>query len=123
MEYEMEEMEFGLSPMKIVTPAENKKNKQVAIDSWQFGPDSPSMDPKANKPFWAGLGKAWGMSEKDARRRMCLNCEYFCVKPMMQAMMESIPVTDFDTSGGGRGYCKKFDFVCSALRACQAWED
>lgn len=48
------------------------------------------------------------MSEKDARRRMCLNCEYFCVKPMMQAMMESIPVTDFDTSGGGRGSCKNW---------------
>ncbi len=50
---------------------------------------------------------AWA---KDARRRMCLNCEYFCTSPMMQAMMEAIPVTDYDSAGGGRGYCKKFDF-------------
>lgn len=56
MDYEMEEMEFGLSNMKIATPAENKKNKQVAIDSWQFGPDKPSMDRR--RTSHSGLGSA-----------------------------------------------------------------
>jgi len=120
MDYEIEIFGGG---MKIPSASENKKNKQIAIDSWQFGPENPSLDPKANKPFWAGLGKAWGMGEKDARRRMCLNCEYFCTDPMMQAKMEAIPVTDYDSEGGGRGYCKKFEFVCSALRSCQGWEE
>ena len=122
MDYEDMEY-FGLPEMKIVSASENKKNKQIAIDSWHFGPEQPSLDPKANKEFWVGLGKAWRMTEKEARRRMCINCEYFSVKPMMQAMMEAIPVTDYDASGGGRGYCKKFKFVCSALRACQGWEE
>jgi hypothetical protein len=111
-----------LPEQKISSASDNKKNKQVAIDSWQFGPADPSLDPKANKPFWAALAKAWDMTEKESRRRMCLNCEYFCVDPMMQAMMEIIPVTDYDASGGGRGSCDKFNFVCSALRVCQAHE-
>ena len=121
MDYE--DIEVFSVGMKVPSAKDNKANKQIAIDSWQFGPESPSLDPKANKAFWADLGKAWGMGEKDARRRMCLNCEYFLTDPMMQAKMEAIPVTDYDSAGGGRGFCKKFNFVCSALRSCQAWEE
>lgn len=121
MDYEEMEV-FGVG-MKVPSVSENKKNKQIAIDSWQFGPENPSLDPKANKPFWAGLGKAWGMSEKEARRRLCANCEYFKNGPMMQAMMESIPLDKFDMDGGGRGYCERFEFICHNLRSCQAWEE
>ena len=59
MDYEIEVFDVG---MKMPSASENKKNKQIAIDSWQFGPENPSLDPKANKPFWAALGKAWGNS-------------------------------------------------------------
>lgn len=121
----MEEMmiEFGLPKMKIVSAAENRKNRQRVIDEWQLGPEKASVDPKANKEFWVSVGKAWGMDEKEARRRLCANCEYFKNDPMMQAMMESIPLDKFDMDGGGRGYCEKFDFVCHNLRTCQAWEE
>ena len=121
----MEEMmiEFGLPKKKIVSAAENRKNRQRVIDEWQLGPEKASVDPKANKEYWASVGNAWGMDEKEARRRLCANCEYFKNDPMMQAMMESIPLDKFDMDGGGRGYCEKFDFVCHNLRTCQAWEE
>jgi len=62
-------------------------------------------------------------NEKEARRRLCANCEYFQNDPMFQAKMEAIPLDKFDMDGGGRGYCEKFDFICHNLRACQAWEE
>lgn len=121
----MDEMmiEFGLPKEKIVSASENRKNRQLVIDEWQLGPENPSVEPNANKEYWKGVAKAWGMNEKEARRRLCANCEYFKNGPMMQAKMESIPLDKFDMDGGGRGYCKKFDFVCHSLRTCQAWEE
>jgi hypothetical protein len=116
-------MEFGLSTKKIVSTSENRKNRLLVIDEWQLGPEKASVDPKANKEYWTSLGKAWGMNEKEARRRLCANCEYFQNDPMMQAKMEAIPLDKFDMDGGGRGYCEKFDFICHNLRACQAWEE
>ena len=116
-------MGFGLSIKKIVSTSENRKNRQLVIDEWQLGPEKTSVDPKANKEYWAALGKAWDMNEKEARRRLCANCEYFQNDPMFQAKMEAIPLDKFDMDGGGRGYCEKFDFICHNLRACQAWEE
>jgi hypothetical protein len=121
----MEDMmiEFGLPKQKIVSTSENRKNRQVVIDEWKLGPEKASVEPSANGPFWKGVAAAWDMTEKEARRRLCANCDYFQNDPMMQAKMESIPLDKFDMDGGGRGYCEKFDFVCHNLRVCQAWEE
>ena len=119
----MDDIFIGIPQEKIVSPAENKKNRKLVIDEWQLGPENTSIEPTANKEYWKGLSKAWGLSEKEARRRLCANCEYFKNGPMMQAMMESIPLDDYDRDGGGRGYCKKFDFICHNLRSCPAWEE
>lgn len=116
-------IEFGLPKKKIVSAAENRKNRKLVIEEWQLGPENPSVEPGANKEYWKGVGKAWGMTEKEARRRLCANCEYFANGPMKQAMMESVPIDDYDRDGGGRGYCTKFDFICHNLRTCQAWEE
>ena len=116
-------IEFGLPKQKIVSSSENRKNRQVVIDEWKLGPEKASVEPSANGPFWKGVAAAWDMSEKEARRRLCANCDYFQNDPMMQAKMESIPLDKFDMDGGGRGYCEKFDFVCHNLRVCQAWEE
>ena len=116
-------IEFGLPKQKIVSTSENRKNRQVVIDEWKLGPEKATVEPSANGPFWKGVAAAWDMSEKEARRRLCANCEYFQNDPMMQAKMESIPLDKFDMDGGGRGYCEKFDFVCHNLRVCQAWEE
>ena len=106
-----------------ITPAENKKNTQTVIDDWKLGPADPSNEPTANKEYWASLGEAMQVDEKEARRRRCSNCEYYDNSTMKQAKMEKIPRNDWDTNAGFRGYCKKFDFICHDLRSCQAWEE
>jgi hypothetical protein len=119
----MMEIEIFGGGSKVPTARENKKNRQLVIDEWQLGPEKTSVDPKVNKQYWTSLGKALGMDEKEARRRLCANCEYFNNSPMMQAKMESVPLDKFDMDGGGRGYCERFDFICHNLRSCQAWEE
>jgi hypothetical protein len=106
-----------------ITAAENKKNTQVVIDDWMLGPENPSNEPGANKPYWMKLDKAMQVDEKEARRRRCSNCEYYDNSTMMQAKMERIPQNQWDTNAGFRGYCHKFDFICHDLRSCQAWEE
>lgn len=106
----------------IVSAAENKANMAQVKENWHLGPDKTSVDPKANKVYWAELGKRLQVSEQEARRLFCANCEYFDNTPEKQKQMEAIPLTSFDMDGGGRGYCMKFDFICHNLRTCQAWE-
>lgn len=105
-----------------ITAAENKKNTQTVIDDWMLGPEKPSNEPTANKTYWAALGKAMQVDEKEARRRRCSNCEYYNNTPLMQAKMDKIPRNEWDTDAGFRGYCHKFDFICHDMRSCQAWE-
>lgn len=106
-----------------ITAAENKKNTQVVIDDWMLGPEKPSNEPGANKPYWMKLAKAMQVDEKEARRRRCSNCEYYDNSTMMQAKMERIPRNEWDTDAGYRGYCHKFEFICHDMRSCQAWEE
>ena len=106
-----------------ITAAENKKNTQVVINNWMLGPEKPSSEPGANKPYWVALGKAMQVDEDEARRRRCSNCEYYDNSTKTQAKMERIPRNAWDTGAGYRGYCDKFEFVCHDMRACQAWEE
>lgn len=106
-----------------ITAAENKKNTQVVIDDWMLGPEKPSNEPGANKPYWMALAKAMQVDEKEARRRRCSNCEYYDNSTMMQAKMERIQRNEWDTDAGYRGYCHKFEFICHDMRSCQAWEE
>lgn len=106
-----------------ITAAENKKNTKVVIEDWMLGPEKPSNEPGANKPYWMKLAKAMQVDEKEARRRRCSNCEYYDNSTMMQAKMERIHQNDWDTGAGYRGYCHKFEFICHDMRSCQAWEE
>jgi hypothetical protein len=106
-----------------ITSAENVENRDNVIKNWALGPDKASVDPKANGPYWRSMAQAWSISEAEARRHMCANCEYFNNTPEMQKNMEAIALDRFDRDGGGRGYCVRFDFICHNLRTCQAWEE
>lgn len=112
----------GIPEESFPTTAQNRRNTQVVIDNWNLGPLKPSIEPKANGPYWAKLAKAWQVDEREARRQMCANCEYFQNAPEWQEKMEAIPLNAFDEGAGGRGFCEKFDFICHNLRTCQAWE-
>lgn len=106
-----------------ITAAENKKNTQTVIDDWMLGPEKPSNEPGANKPYWMKLAKAMQVDEKEARRRRCSNCSYYDNSTFKQAQMERIPMNQWDKDAGYRGYCHKFDFICHDMRSCQAWEE
>lgn len=106
-----------------ITPAENRKNTQVVIDDWMLGPEDPSNEPGANRVYWAKLGKAMQVDEKEARRRRCSNCEYYDNTPHTQAKMDRIPRNEWDDGAGFRGFCHKFRFICHDMRSCQAWEE
>ena len=107
---------------KIVSEAESKKNMARVQADWNLGPEKASPKPSDNKPYWQEMARIWGISEGEARRQLCANCEYFENTPEMMRAMEKIPFNSFDADGGGRGYCHKFDFICHNLRTCQAWE-
>ena len=107
---------------KIVGAQENRRNLQRVLENWMLGPDKASPKPGANAPYWRGLADVWGISEAEARRQLCANCEYFENTPEMMRAMDKIPFDRLDADGGGRGYCHKFEFICHNLRTCQAWE-
>lgn len=106
----------------MVSAAENKRNLQRVLDNWMLGPEKASPKPGANPEYWQDLADVWGISQQEARRQLCANCEYFENTPEMMRAMEKIPFDALDADGGGRGYCHKFDFICHNLRTCQAWE-
>lgn len=114
--------EIGGLPEPFVTASENRANRKMVVDNWKLGPEQTSIEPRANKPYWGALAKAWKVDDKVARRRFCANCEYFDNSTARQAEMEAIPLDALDRDGGGRGFCVKFDFICHNLRVCQAWE-
>ena len=124
-------MNKGLaSPMPImleierveINATDNAKNMKMVMENWNLGPEKASEDPAANKEYWMKMAEVWQTSEKEARRQMCANCEYFENTPEMMEQMDAVPFGEFDADGGGRGYCHKFDFICHNLRTCQAWE-
>jgi hypothetical protein len=108
---------------EIVNATENRKNTQTVIKDWMLGPEKPSNERGANKPYWSALAKAMQVDETEARRRRCGNCEYFDNSTLMQAKMNKIPWNEWDVGAGYRGYCDKFEFVCHDMRSCQAWEE
>lgn len=108
---------------KPLTEADNNKVVKLLAVNWNLGPDKASEDPADNSAYWKKMGKVWGISEAQARRQLCANCEYFNNTPSKLAYMDSVPFNELDADGGGRGYCHKFDFICHNLRTCQAWEE
>jgi hypothetical protein len=106
-----------------VSVQENARNRKMVENEYSLGPLDPAIEPTANKLYWQGMAKVWGLDEKQARRRLCANCEYYDNTPGRQQQMEDIPLDEFDTDAGGRGYCVKFDFICHNLRTCEAWEE
>ena len=108
--------------MTSLTAKGNMIITKTLVKDWSLGPKKATVDTKANKDYWSGLAKLWYVSEKEARRRFCANCEYFNNTPAALMNLEHIPINRFDRDGGGRGFCTKFDFICHNLRVCLAWD-
>jgi hypothetical protein len=117
-------MMMGLMTPEVELPTakENDRITSWLMEYWHLGPEVGSPKPGDNKEYWSEMASVWDVPENVARNRLCANCEYFCDTPKMLKAMEVIPYNKFDETGGGRGFCKKFDFICHNLRTCQAWE-
>lgn len=108
--------------MEITTDEQNAENRDKVVQNWNLGPEVASVDPEANQEYWQKMATIWDVSEDMARRQLCANCEYFDNSVEMQAQMEQISLDQYDSDGGGRGYCTKFAFICHNLRTCMAFE-
>jgi hypothetical protein len=108
---------------KIPSAKDNDATTAWLVEYWHLGPEVGSEKPGDNAEYWSEMAKVWNIEEDQARRQLCANCEYFVDTPKMLKALEQIPFNKFDETGGGRGYCKKFDFICHNLRACAAWEN
>lgn len=118
----LERIEFSAPIPDIVDEKTNAENSKMVIAKWNLGPKVPSERPGRNVPYWKEMAVAWQVSEQEARRRRCANCEYYDNTVEMNEAMESIPFNALDEGAGGRGYCHKFRFICHDLRSCLAWE-
>lgn len=114
---------LGGIPKMELTSRQDRVNRAMAVEEWGYGPQTPSLAKGANKPFWAQMARAWGVEEGEARRRMCVNCEYFKACEGTQEMLEAIPLGPGDESAGSRGYCKEHEFACASMRTCKSWEE
>jgi HK97 family phage prohead protease len=107
---------------EITTEEANNAALTYVKEYWKLGPEKASPLPDANSEYWQNMALVWNISEDEARRRLCANCEYYDNTPEAMKEMDAIPINEYDKDGGGRGYCHKFDFICHNLRTCQAWE-
>lgn len=108
---------------EITTEEANNAALAYVKEYWNLCPEKASTDPQANPEVWQHMASVWNITEAEARRRLCANCEYYDNTPEAMKEMDAIPQNEYDKDGGGRGYCHKFDFICHNLRTCQAWEE
>lgn len=108
---------------EITTEEANNAALAYVKEYWNLCPEKASTDPEANPEVWQHMASVWNVTEAEARRRLCANCEYYDNTPEAMKEMDAIPQNEYDKDGGGRGYCHKFDFICHNLRTCQAWEE
>lgn len=109
----------------------NIKNHLIAIEDANLGPADPL---ERNNDFWTAKAVLWGISEGDARGRLCNNCEYYYDTPAIRDCIANGPAMDIkasalplvppwaDIEDHPVGYCEKFDITCSPIRTCDKQE-
>ena len=103
-------------------PLTKESNKQM-VDALMATRHLGPKDPANPGTFWMEIADFWELPEEEAKLQVCANCEYFDNSPTALNAMKIIPESAFDASGGGRGYCHKYTFVCHNLRVCDQWEE
>lgn len=118
-------------PIALQSNKVNIKNHFKAINEAGLGPADPL---EKNNEFWIEKSKLWGISEGDARGRLCNNCEYYFDNPEIRACIANGPTYDLkasqlpvtpkwaDIESHPVGYCTKFAITCSPIRTCDEQE-
>ena len=123
-------------PIAVTDVALNTKNRDIAIEEWDYGPMNPD---EPNEKFWRGIGKLWKITPEQAKASRCGNCAAFIqTKDMLECIQDHLGLDDDYTStpqgllamerhrarpmqAAGLGYCQLFAFKCAADRVCRAW--
>lgn len=124
---------FDLSqcPVALQNNSINIKNHLEAIQEANLGPADPL---EKNSSFWTDKAVLWGITEGDARGRLCNNCEYYydtsairdCIAngPAMDIKASALPLVPpwADIEDHPVGYCERWDITCSPVRTCDDQE-
>lgn len=109
----------------------NLSNHLAAIQYANYGP-AESRD--SNPEFWEAKQEAWGVSEGQARLRVCASCVHHDRTPeTLDCIIEGpvgpwneseIPITPkfVDVPGMPVWYCNRWNMTISPIRVCDNWE-
>ena len=107
----------------------NIKNHKIAIKLHGLGPADPRQP---NNAFWQDKAKKWGVTEGDARGRLCSNCEHYLNTTDITRCIDEGPAKDFKTSMVDKSiadieskpvaYCMLYEITCSPIRTCDSQE-
>lgn len=102
----------------------NLKNRQRAIDKYNYGPANPDRP----EDYWKRSAKIFNVSEATARTMLCANCGAFDVSDSMRTCMANGikgDETGVDANASinlaDLGYCNFLHFKCAGSRSCKAW--
>lgn len=103
----------------------NLKNRQKAIDEYDYGPLNPNLP---NNEYWAKIADKWNTDDlASVKASRCGNCAAFDITTYMLDCISSGIGSEpgssaMDTVDAGKlGYCKFLKFKCASKRTCSAW--
>jgi hypothetical protein len=100
----------------------NLKNRQKAIDEYNYGPLNPQLP---NDEYWQKLADKWNTDDVESvKESLCGNCAAFDITSKVMNCIEK-GIGDIDAKAtidaGELGYCQFLKFKCASLRTCSAW--
>lgn len=118
-------------PVGTMYPDVNLSNHLAAIQYANYGP----VDTRESNPvFWLAKQELWGISEGQARMRVCASCHYHDREPETLDCVIEGPVGDWsesqipidppfqDVEGTPVWYCNRWNMTINPTRVCDHWE-
>ena len=102
-----------------ISKESNDKMTKALMETRHLGAKDPANPGK----FWIEIADFWQLPVEMAKEQTCSNCEYFDNTLEAKNAMSVVPMSEFDKTGGNRGYCHKYTFICHDLRVCDQWEE
>lgn len=116
-------------PLPLQNNKLNIKNHLKAIKFHGLGPADPRQ---SNEKFWKDKAELWGVTEGDARGRLCANCEHYVMTTDIldcidneQAAKFKVSMVDpslVDIESKPTAYCTLYEITCSPVRTCNDQE-
>jgi hypothetical protein len=118
-------------PLALRSTSQNIRNHVKTMKEHGLGPADPR---EKNTAFWQDKAKKWGVTEGDARGRLCANCEHYIETPSIQKCINEGPMKNFKTSmvpndppladieSKPVAWCILYDITCSPTRTCDSQE-